>query len=54
VWLYERKKNAAGRNDYWAKGITRPDLILADLVKIFHPNLAEDHQFEWYQQVPAS
>ena len=53
VWVYERRMSAAGANDYWSRGATRPDLVLADLVKIFHPALLPDHQFEWYMQVPA-
>jgi hypothetical protein len=28
------------------------DLVLADLVKIFHPSLMADRPFEWYMQVP--
>ena len=54
VWLYDRKVNAAGINDYWTRGISRPDLILADMIKIFHPELAADHEFEFYKQVPAN
>jgi len=53
VWLYNRKLNATGSYDYWGRGVTRPDLILADMIKIFHPDLARDHEFEWYKQVPA-
>jgi len=52
VWLYNRIVNASGGNDYWSRGITRPDLILGDLIKIFHPELAKDHEFVWYKQVP--
>ena len=52
VWLYNRSTNAQGGSDYWSRGITRPDLILADLIKIFHPDLAKDHEFTWYMQVP--
>jgi iron complex transport system substrate-binding protein len=53
VWFYNRLVNADGGNDYWSRGTTRPDLILADLIKIFHPDLAVDHDFVWYKQVPA-
>ena len=53
VWLYDRLVNAAGAFDYWSRGVTRPDLILADLIKIFHPELGLDHEFVWYRQVPA-
>ena len=53
VWLYNRIVNSRGGNDYWSRGTTRPDLILADLIKIFHPGLAQDHEFVWYKPVPA-
>jgi iron complex transport system substrate-binding protein len=53
VWLYNRVVNESGGYDYWSRGITRPDLILGDLIKIFHPDLAKDHEFVWYKQVPA-
>jgi iron complex transport system substrate-binding protein len=52
VWLYNRRALADGSNEYWSRGIARPDLILADLVKIFHPDLAADHEFQWYLRVP--
>lgn len=52
VWVYERRVNAAGANDYWSRAVTRPDLILADLIKIFHPELIPDHELQWYVQVP--
>ena len=53
VWVYERGETAAIGNDYWSRSVTHPDLVLADLVKIFHPRLAADHAFEWYMPVPA-
>jgi iron complex transport system substrate-binding protein len=53
VWVYERRVTPAGGNDYWSRSVTHPDLVLADLVKIFHPTLAEQHTFEWYMPVPG-
>ncbi|HEY1910897.1 MAG TPA: ABC transporter substrate-binding protein, partial [Vicinamibacterales bacterium] len=53
VWVYERRQTPQGANDYWARSVSNPDVLLADLVKIFHPALAADHAFEWYMQVPA-
>jgi cobalamin transport system substrate-binding protein len=53
VWVYERRVNGAGANDYWSRGVSHPDLVLADLVKIFHPSLVKQHEFQWYMQVPA-
>ena len=31
------------RNDYWSRSVSHPDLVLADLVKIFHPTLVPEH-----------
>lgn len=53
VWVYERLMTASGGNDYWSRSVTRPDLLLADLIKIFHPDLVPEHSFEWYLQVPS-
>jgi iron complex transport system substrate-binding protein len=52
VWVYERTQTPAGANDYWSRAVSHPDLVLADLVKIFHPDLVPQHQFQWYLQVP--
>jgi iron complex transport system substrate-binding protein len=52
VWVYERLTRTGG-NDYWSRSVTHPDLVLADLVKIFHPSLMANHVFEWYMPVPA-
>ncbi len=51
VWAHNKIVNENGGLDYWERGVTRPDLVLADLAKIFHPDLMEDHEFEWYQQL---
>jgi iron complex transport system substrate-binding protein len=53
VWVYDGSGTAAGRTDYWFRSITRPDLVLGDLVKIFHPQLALDRTFEWYSKLGA-
>ena len=53
VWVYERREKPSGANDYWSRSVTHPDVVLADLVKIFQPRLAPDHAFEWYMPVPA-
>jgi len=53
VWVYERRLTPSGANDYWSRSVSHPDLLLADLVKIFHPALVPQHELEWYLQVPA-
>jgi iron complex transport system substrate-binding protein len=54
VWVYERRLTPAGTNDYWSRSVSRPDLVLADLVGIFHPSVMPDHRFEWYMRVPSA
>jgi iron complex transport system substrate-binding protein len=53
VWVYERRATPAGGNDYWSRSVSHPDLVLADLIKIFHPTLLPDRSFEWYMQLPG-
>lgn len=53
VFNNDAKVNAKGGNDFWEMGIARPDLVLTDLISIFHPELAPDHQRVWYRQLPA-
>jgi iron complex transport system substrate-binding protein len=53
VWTYERRLTPSGANDYWSRSVSHPDMLLADLIKIFHPSLLGDRPFEWYMRVPA-
>ena len=38
-------------NDYWETGAARPDLILSDLIQIFHPELLKGKKFNYYEQL---
>jgi iron complex transport system substrate-binding protein len=40
-----------GGNDYWERGVVRPDLILSDLVKIFHPECDSDKTLNFYKRI---
>lgn len=44
------RTTAAGGNDYYESGIVNPNLILRDLVKIFHPD-AVPEEFTYYRQL---
>ena len=44
------RTNAAGGNDYYESAVVNPDLLLRDLVKIFHPELVEE-DFVYYKQL---
>lgn len=43
--------NENGGNDYYESGVIRPDIVLADLVKIFHPELLPEHEIVYYKQL---
>lgn len=45
--------NADGGNDYWESGVVNPHKVLADLIKIFHPELLPDHQLIYYQKLDS-
>ena len=40
-----------GGNDYWEAGISNPDVVLSDLIKIFHPEILPNHQLVYYQKI---
>ena len=52
VWTFTKRMTPGGGNDYWQSGVVRPDLVLADLVAILHPELMPNHTFTYYEQVP--
>jgi iron complex transport system substrate-binding protein len=43
--------NANGGNDYFESGASRPDVILADLIHILHPDLLPDHELVYYRHL---
>ncbi|MBC7694438.1 MAG: ABC transporter substrate-binding protein [Burkholderiales bacterium] len=51
--LYNNNKtqNAKGYSNYWETGITHPDEVLADLIKIFSPQLMPEHEFVYYKKI---
>ena len=49
VFNNNRRTNAQGSNDYWESGAVHPDLILADLIKILHPELLPGAVLTYYQ-----
>jgi len=39
VYNWNNRMNSSGGNDYWESAVSRPDIVLKDLIKTFHPNL---------------
>jgi iron complex transport system substrate-binding protein len=51
VYNNNKRLGENGGNDYYESGTASPDVLLADLVEIFHPDL-QDHQLVYYQPLP--
>lgn len=49
VFNNNARLNDSGGNDYWESGTVNPHWVLADLIKIFHPELLPDHRWRYYQ-----
>jgi iron complex transport system substrate-binding protein len=49
VFNNNARLNQFGGNDYWQSGVIQPDVVLADLVKVLHPELLPDHTLIYYQ-----
>ena len=52
VYNNDARVNEFGGNDYWESGELHPDVILRDLIKIFHPELLPDHELVYYRKLP--
>ena len=53
VWNPTLATNEQGGNDFFESGSVRPDLVLRDMIAILHPGLLPDHEFVYYQRMPA-
>jgi iron complex transport system substrate-binding protein len=51
VYNNNARISSGGGNDYWESGTVRPDLILADLISVFHPDLLTDHSYLYYRKL---
>jgi iron complex transport system substrate-binding protein len=51
VWNNDARTSPAGGNDFYESAVAHPEVVLADLIKIFHPDLLPDHELFYYRQV---
>lgn len=51
VFNSDRRVSPGGGNDYWESGVVRPDVVLGDMIKIFHPELADGHELYYYRKL---
>lgn len=43
--------NKFGFYEYWETGVINCDLVLSDLIKIFHPELLPDYKLKYYKRI---
>ncbi len=51
VYNNTARVNANGGNDYWERGVSNPQLLLKDLVKLFYPDLLPDYAPQFYAKL---
>lgn len=52
VYNQNARLNEHKANDYWESGIAEPDIVLADVIKILHPDRLPEHQLKYYRWLP--
>lgn len=51
IFNNNKRTTPGGGNDFWESGTVRPDLILEDLVRIFHPGILPEAEFHYYREI---
>ena len=50
IYNCDKRRVLGGGNDYWESGVVQPDVILRDLIKVFHPELISE-EFVYYRKI---
>ena len=48
VYANTARLNEDGGNDYWESGVANPHVLLADLIRILHPEILPEHELVYY------
>lgn len=51
VYNSDLRTNSRGANDFWESAVIHPDIVLADLIAIIHPELADGHRLYYYRRL---
>lgn len=51
IYSYGKQINERGSNAFWESGAVNPQVVLADLIKILHPELLPKHELVYYKQI---
>lgn len=52
VYNHNARLNENKANDYWETAIVEPDVMLADVIKILHPEHLPEHRLKYYRWLP--
>lgn len=51
VYNNDKRNTPSGGFDFWESGALTPDVILADMISIFHPELKQERELYYYRQL---
>jgi len=51
IYTYLNRTTPQGGNDYWESAVAYPDRLLADFIKLFHPELLPDHSWVYLKKM---
>lgn len=51
VYSFNKRVTAEGGNDYWESAVIRPDLVLRDMVSVFHPSLLQGYNMQFCRKL---
>lgn len=51
VYNTRKRSNTSGGNDYWEGAVARPDLLLCDMIKVFHPDILPDYELTYLEKL---
>jgi len=51
LYNFDKRTNDLGSNDYWESGVVNPQVVLADMISILHPELLPGHTLVYYRQL---
>ncbi len=51
IYSYNKRISPSGGYDFFESGYARPDIVLADFIKILHPELLPDYETYYFQKL---
>jgi iron complex transport system substrate-binding protein len=52
IYSYNKRISEAGGYDFFESAYARPDIVLADLIYLLHPELMENYETYYFQKLP--